>query len=146
MADAESLLNLQQDESAAAAFLAENGGRLDRDEQDPSIYWLTMRPLSAPEERYYPRLGWTVYPHAPASIRFADGVGGSLAVVSAWPVIPGYRAQSLDICKPMCAEGYATHPEWATGPDAWPTEGNPFLWVVQLLQYDLDNMYGGRAT
>lgn len=146
MADAETLLNLRQDEPAVAAFLAENGGRLDRDEVDASVYRLSMRPLSAPEERYYPRLQWMAYPYEAASIKFADRVGGSLGVVTAWPIIPGYRPQSFDICKPMCAEGYALHPEWRTGPDAWPTDGNPFLWVVELIQYDLDNQYGGRAS
>lgn len=145
MADAESLANLKADEPAVAAFLAENDGRLERDVDDPSIYWLTMRPLSAPEEWYHPRLAWAAYPYTPASIKFADGVRGSLTVTKSWPVIAGYRPSSFDICKPMCAEGYALHSEWQTGPDAWPTEGNPFLWVVQLLQYDLDNQYGGRS-
>ena len=146
MADAETLLNLQEDEPAVAAFLVENGGRLDRDKVDASIYWLTIRPLSAQKERYYPRLQWTAYPHEAPSIKFADGVGGSLVVITAWPIVSGYRPQSFDICKPMCAEGYALHAEWRTGPDAWPTDGNPFLWVVELLQYDLDNEYGGRAS
>jgi hypothetical protein len=144
MADAETLLNLKQDEPAVAAFLVDNGGRLDRDAANPSIYWLTMRPLSAPDERYHARLGWTVYPYAAPSVKFADSRGGRLDVATAWPIIPGYRPQTFDICKPMCSEGFLTHPEWVEGPEAWPTEGNPFLWVVGVLQYDLDNQYSGR--
>lgn len=145
MVDQETRLNLEADEPAVAAFLAENDGRLVRDADDPAIYWLTMRPQGAPAERYYLRLVWTAYPHAAPSIKFADSIGGSVSVTAAWPVIPGYRAGSFDICKPMSAEGYALHAEWRSGPDAWPTIGNPFLWVVGQLQYDIDNQYGGRS-
>ena len=115
-----------------------------RRQEDPSIYWLEMRPLSLPQERYYPRVAWRVYPHAAPSVLFADGLRGPLGVPRAWPRIPGYRAPN-DICKPFTAEGFAIHPDWSTGPDAWPTDGNPFLWVVETLQYDLDNDYSGRT-
>ncbi len=144
MADAETLLNLAAHEAAVAEFLAEHDGRLLRDQQDPSIYWLDIRPRTERHERYYPRLAWRAYPHAPASVLFAEGVGGPLGVLRTWPRILGYRAPN-DICKPFTAEGYAIHSEWTAGPDAWPTEGNPFLWVAELLQYDLDNGYSGRA-
>lgn len=144
MADAETLINLAEHEAAVAEFLAWNDGRLVRDEGDTSIYWLDMRPQSAPGERYYPRLVWRVYPQAAPSVLFADGIGGQLGVLRVWPKITGYRAPN-DICKPFTAEGYALHPDWATGPDAWPTDGNPFLWVVEILQYDLDHGYSGRA-
>ena len=144
MADVETLINLAEHEGAVAEFLAENGGRLVRDEDDPSVYWLDMRPRSAPAERYYPRIAWHAYPHAPPSVLFAEGIGGNLGVARSWPRIAGYRAPN-DICKPFTVEGFALHPEWKTGPDAWPTDGNPFQWVVQTLQYDLDNSYSGRA-
>ena len=101
-------------------------------------------PRSAPTERYHPRLAWRSYPDAAPSVLSADGVGGALGITSAWPQIPGCRAPN-DISKPFTAEGFALHPEWASGPDAWPTDGNPFLWVVETLQYDLDNAYAGRA-
>ena len=146
MADQESLLNLAADEVAVAAFLAGNGGHLTRDGKDAAVYWLRMRPAGAPPEVYYVRVAWSAYPHEAPSVKFADSVGGSLTVASAWPVIPGYRPASFDICKPMTAEGYALHAEWWTGPDAWPTTGNPFLWVAEMLQYDLDNHYGGRSS
>ena len=145
MADAETLLNLADDEAAVAAFLPEHDGRLFRDADEPAIYWLDLRPASTPDERFYVRLVWTRYPDDPASILFAEAIGGRLGVASAWPSAPGYRAPN-DICKPLSAEGYALHPEWQTGPDAWPTEGNPFLWLVAQLQYDLDNEYQGRAA
>jgi hypothetical protein len=146
MADQETLLNLAADEAAVAAFLVGSGGRLARDEADPATYWLTVRPASAPHETYYIKVTWTAYPHQAASVKFADAIGGSVTVPRAWPVIPGYRAASQDICKPMTAEGFALHTEWQSGPDAWPTEGNPFLWLAEMLQYDLDNSYTGRAA
>lgn len=146
MADHETLLNLADDEAAVAAFLVGSGGRLDRDAADPATFWLTTTPVSAPRETYYIRVTWSAYPHQPPSVKFADALGGSVTVTRAWPVIPGYRSASQDICKPLSAEGYALHSEWRSGPDAWPTTGNPFLWLVQALQHDLDNHYTGRAS
>jgi hypothetical protein len=144
MADAETLLNLAAHEPAVAEFLSANGGRLVRDEADASIYWLNMRPRSEPAERYVARVAWRVYPQAAPSVLFVDEIGGRLGVMRAWPKINGYRAPN-DICKPFTTEGYALHSEWRNGPDAWPTDGNPFLWVVETLQYDFDNGYSGRA-
>lgn len=146
MADLETRLNLEQDEPLVKLFLVDNGGRLARDEEDLAIYWLEMRPLSAQQDRYYVRLAWRSYPYEAPSIKFADAIGGAIDITRAWPSIPGYRPGSFDICKPMSAEGYELHAEWRTGADAWPTEGNPFLWVVGMLQFDLDNQYGGRAA
>jgi len=146
MSDQESLLNLAADEVAVAAFLASNDGYLIRDDKDAAVYWLRMRPAGAPSDVYYVRMAWYAYPHEAPSVKFADSIGGSSAVAGAWPVIPGYRSASFDICKPITAEGYALHAEWRTGPDAWPTSGNPFLWVTEILQYDMDNHYGGRSS
>jgi len=146
MADQETLLNLADDEVAVVAFLSGHDGHLAQDTGDPAVYWLTVRPCSVPPEIYYVRLAWTAYPHSPPSIKFADSPGGTLTVTRAWPLIPGYRATSFDICKPLSAEGYGLHPEWQRGPDAWPTTGNPFLWVVEMIQFDLDNSYTGRAS
>lgn len=146
MADQETLLNLAADEAAVVAFLAGHGGHLARDETDPATYWLTMGPASAPHESYFARLVWASYPYQAPSVKFADRVRGSVTVPGAWPVIPGYRAASFDICKPMTAEGYSLHREWQQGPDAWPVTGNPFLWVAEMLQFDLDHDYHGRAA
>ena len=41
-------------------------------------------------------------------------------------------------------EGFAVHPEWVGGPQSWRSTGNPFLYVVQTLQFDLNNRYQGR--
>ncbi len=146
MVDAETKLNLEEDEVAVRNFLEEHGGRLERDPGGPGVYWATLRPRSMPEEEYYAWLAWSGYPHAPPSVKFANRVGGRLDVTSAWPVAPGFRPTAFDICKPLTAEGFALHPEWRAGPEAWPTTGNPFLWVVQTLQHDLDTGYGGRST
>jgi hypothetical protein len=144
--DLESRLNLEADEAAAAAFLVERGGALARDLEDDGVCWLALHPRRDPEETYYARLAWTAYPHQAPSVKFADCVGGSLTSTSAWPVVPGYRPTSFDICKPFTAEGFALHPDWQAGPTAWPTTGNPLLWVVETLQEDLDTSYGGRAA
>jgi hypothetical protein len=52
----------------------------------------------------------------------------------------------IDICKPMTREGYALHQEWTQGSTGWVSDGNPFLWVVQTMQFHMDNEYQGRAT
>ncbi len=71
---------------------------------------------------------------------FAEAVGGAVGSARAWPSIPGYQPPSR-ICKPFTAEGFAAHAEWV-----WPTTGNGFLWVVTVLQDDLDTKYAGRAA
>jgi hypothetical protein len=145
MLDLETRLNLESDVTEVHRLLKEHGGDLASDEQ-PGLYWLTVRPARSPADEYYVRVLWTAYPHEPPSIKFADAVGGSLAATNAWPVIPGYRPSSADICKPFTAEGFALHPEWMQGPEAWTITGNRFLWVVCVLQDDLDNSYSGRSA
>ena len=61
-------------------------------------------------------------------------------------MMPGYRPGSFDICEPICREGFNTHPEWRQGSTAWPTDGNPFLWVVQTMQFQFDNDYQARSA
>jgi len=147
--DAESALNLDTDEVAVAEFLAEHGGELARDDRrdggNRGVYWLTFRPRSAPTERYVARVEWFAYPYEAPSIKFADGIRGSLTTTRSWPVMPGYRPGSFDICRPMTREGFAVHPEWKRGSTAWPTDGNPFLWVAEMMQFHFDNDYQGRA-
>lgn len=148
--DLTSSFMLEQDEPEAERFLAEHGGRVVRDDRvgqdgDRSTYWLILRPTSQPAEAYTARLVWEEYPGAPPSIKFADGIRGSLSVTRAWPQITGYRPSSFDICRPMCQEGYALHTEWRQGSTAWVSDGNPFLWVVTTMQFHLDNDYQGRS-
>jgi hypothetical protein len=145
MVDTETGLVLERDEPAVREFVTENGGTLKADAGELGVYWLTLRPRQHPDERYYVRVAWSVYPGAPPSVKFATGVGGALNVTASWPNVPGYRPGNLDICAPFTAEGFATHPEWRTNSERWPTNGNPFLWVAQTLQNDLDNRYGGRS-
>lgn len=148
--DFESSLNLDHDEVDVTSFLAGCAGGIERDDRivvgagDAAVYWATMRPRAYPAERYHVRIEWFSYPYAAPSIKFATAVHGSLTEPQAWPVVAGYRAQNFDICRPLCREGFTTHPEWAEGSTAWPTVGNPFLWVVQTIQYHLDNEYQGR--
>ena len=108
------------------------------------MYWVTMRPRTHASETYVVRVEWFGYPYAPPSIKFAAAVRGGVCEPRAWPVIPGYRPESLDICRPMCREGFALHPEWTQGSTAWPTSGNPFLWLIETIQFHLDNEYQGR--
>lgn len=148
--DNESALNLEADEVAVAAFLADNRGGLVRDDRldvggDRSVYWMTLRPKVVPTETYVARVQWFSYPYEPPSIKFADSLRGALNLTKAWPKMTGYRAGSFDICRPMCREGYAVHPEWKRGSTAWPTEGNPFLWVAEMMQFHFDNDYQARA-
>lgn len=149
--DVESALNLDADEVAIEAFLAENGGQLVRDDHlegggDRAVYWATMRPRSVPSERFVARLEWFSYPYQEPSIKFATTIRGFLNVKSAWPRMSGYRPSSFDVCRPMSKEGFNVHPEWRRGSTAWPTEGNPFLWVVQTMQFHFDNDYQARAA
>jgi hypothetical protein len=144
--DRESELTLVSDAAAAAAFLAERGGQLHApDRSDTGIWWAELHPASEPAETYYARFRWSVYPDAPPSIKFATSLGGATTDPAAWPVTPGYRPTVLDMCKPISAEGFAVHPDWARTSHAWRTEGNPFLAVVREIQRDLNSPhYQGR--
>lgn len=143
--DIESQLRLDEDVEAVALYLEENGGRLDPDPAgEAGVWWATMRPRTIPEEQYYVRIGWLRYPDAPPSVKFGTAVGGSLGVTAAWPVVPSYRPGNFDICAPFTKEGFESHPEWAAQ-FPWPTTGNPFLWVVDIVQGHLDRSYQGRS-
>ena len=142
--DLESRLNLQADAAAVAVMLKQHGGRLVADDADPGLHWLQMHPRSAPSEIYVARVRWMRYPDAPPSVKFATEVGGRIDVQAAWPNVPGYRPNALDICMPFTAEGFAVHQEWAQTKDAWTGTGNPFLWVAETLLRDLNYRYQGR--
>ena len=144
--DRESELSLAADAVAAAAFLSERGGTLhEPHDAEPGSWWAQLRPASTPGETYYVRLVWTVYPGGPPSIKFALSRGGPITDPTAWPVAPGYRPTCLDVCKPISAEGFALHPDWARTTQAWRGEGNPVLAVVREIQRDLNSAgYQGR--
>jgi hypothetical protein len=143
--DLESQANLEEDESAVIGFVAEHGGRCSRDGSVPGVYWLELRPRSQPAERYHVRVAWASYPHHAPSVKFATEIGGDTTSTRAWPLIPGYSPGNF-ICKPFTAEGYAAHStDWPSA-HPWVTAGNPFLYVVETLQADLDLHYQGRAA
>jgi hypothetical protein len=137
-------LSLEDDLPAVRQLVADHGAELGAGDE-PGVFWLTMHPTTAPHETFHARIAWTSYPDAPPSIKFADAIDGRLDVTSAWPIIPGYRPASYDICQPFTAEAYLVHPEWATGPEAWPSDGNPFEWVVGRLLHDMCDRYQGRS-
>lgn len=153
--DLESELRVVEDAVEVAAFLTAYGGTLtagwtpgatEPDPADePGVYWVTMRPKSAPGERYIARVAWSRYPGAPPSIKYATGVRGHLDISSAWPNVPGARPGNFDFCSEFTAEGYQTHPEWEVQ-RPWATTGSPFMWIAQILQGQLDRSYGGRAA
>ncbi|GLZ32029.1 hypothetical protein Lesp02_42170 [Lentzea sp. NBRC 105346] len=127
-------------------FLASTSGRLvHRPEDEDGAYWIMMQARGQSGEPFIARLVWTVYPLRPPSLLFADSVGGATNRPASWPSAAGYRAPN-DVCKPFTAEGQALHPEWATGPHAWRASGNPFLYVVETVQGDIDRANGQRAA
>jgi hypothetical protein len=142
--DVESELALANDEPAVTTYLGSCGGSVTTDAIDDATRWLTVRPRTALHEAFYVRLLWYSYPYAAPSVLFATNVGGELGATRAWPLITGYRPPN-DICMPFTAEGFKLHEEWTRGPTAWDASGNPYLRVVEQIQNDLDNRYGGRA-
>lgn len=137
---------LDEDLVDVEALVAASEAVLHRDDHDRAQFWLQLRPAAAPHEVFVARIAWSRYPDAPPSVKFATAVAGRLDVTSAWPIIPGYRAGSFDICQPFTAEGFQVHPEWVRCPqNHWPTNGNPFLWVVDTLLSDMAGRYQGRS-
>jgi hypothetical protein len=105
----------------------------------------TMSPVSGTTEQFQARLLWAKYPDDPPSLKFRDPLTGRIDLPQAWPIIRGFRPQSLDACVNWCSEGFALHPEWRT--DArfrWNPNGNSLLWVLRRLQEELDDHYQGR--
>lgn len=143
--DLESRLRLEQHTPVVEDHLTKTGGGLHHPDQDaPGLFWVVIQPRNAKAAPFIARLAWTVYPSRPPSLTFASTVGADNGGQAAWPAAGGYRAPN-DVCKPFTAEGQVLHPEWATGPHAWRDAGNPFLYVVQIIQGDIDRVDGRRA-
>ena len=105
----------------------------------------TMHSVKVPSELFQARLLWTKYPDLPPSLRFRDPSTGRLDLLQAWPIIRGFRPQSLDACVNYCAEGFVLHPEWVQDPRfRWDPSNNPLLRVLRTLQEELDEQYQGR--
>lgn len=153
--DYESQLRLERDAAVVCETLEAAGGQLsyqvaDPDDPDaavdpPGLYWAVIQPAEPDTSPFIARVHWTVYPDRPPSVLFATEVGGPTGVTTAWPAATGYRAPA-DICKPFTAEGQSLHSEWATHAHAWSSEGNPFLYVIENLQDDINRVRGARAS
>jgi hypothetical protein len=144
--DLESRLRLERDVPAVRAFLEPlRGNVLHREHDDDGLYWISFQPREPTAQAFIARVAWTSYPDHPPSLRFASEVGGPTNQPAAWPAAQGYRAPQ-DVCKPFTAEGQALHADWAHGPNRWRTEGNPFLYLVETVQADIDRACGGRAA
>jgi hypothetical protein len=105
----------------------------------------TMAPANAAGERFQARLLWNKYPDEAPSLKFRDPATGRLDLPQAWPLVRGFRPQSLDACVNWSAEGLGLHPEWKIDPRwRWNSNGNPLLWVLRQLQEELDQHYQGR--
>ena len=153
--DYESQLRLERDAAVVRATLEAAGGQLvhrvaDPDDPDAPIddptglYWAVIQPTEPDTKPFIARVLWTVYPDQPPSLLFATEIGGPTNLPSAWPAATGYRAPS-DICKPFTAEGQGLHSEWAAGAQAWRSDGNPFLYVIENVQDDINRVRGARA-
>lgn len=104
-----------------------------------------MHSVKAPSELFQARLLWTKYPDLPPSLKFRDPATSRLDLPQAWPIVPGFRPQSLDACVNYCAEGFALHAEWQQDPRfRWDPSNNPLLRVLRTLQEELDEHYQGR--
>lgn len=153
--DFESQLRLERDATVVRATLEAAGGQLvhrvaDADAPNapvdpPGLYWAVIQATELDTEPFIARVLWSVYPDRAPSLLFAIAVGGPTNVISAWPAAPGYRAPN-DICKPFTAEGQGLHREWATGPQAWRSDGNPFLYVIENVTDDINRVRGARTT
>jgi hypothetical protein len=66
--------------------------------------FVTMSPASAATERFQARLLWGKYPDEPPSLKFRDPVTGRLDLPQAWPIVRGFRPQTLDACVNWCLE------------------------------------------
>jgi hypothetical protein len=106
---------------------------------------VSLSSAAVPAEAFEARLLWNRYPDEAPSLKFRDRGTGRLDMPQAWPLIRGFRPQSLDACVNWCKEGLAIHPEWRADPRfAWDKSHNPLLRVLRTLQDEFDNFYLGR--
>jgi hypothetical protein len=143
MADELSILNFQDDYDEVSGI--DDAARWKLEMPGPLGVLVTMSPKSDPKESFQARLLWSKYPDDAPSLKFRDPATGRLDLPQAWPVVPGFRPQSLDACVNYCAEGLNLHPEWRNDPKfRWNPNGNPLMWMLHRLQEELDDNYSGR--
>jgi hypothetical protein len=143
MSDELSKLNLKDD--FEEALKVPDGTRWKLEMTGDLEVVATMYSAKAPSEVFQARLLWAKYPDLPPSLKFRDPATGRIDLPQAWPVVRGFRPQSLDACVNYCAEGFALHPEWQKDPRfRWDPSNNPLLRVLRTLQDELDDHYQGR--
>jgi hypothetical protein len=143
MSDELSALNFQQD--LAGASLAEDAKRWKIETAGPLEVYVSLASIKDPANVFQARLCWKAYPGEPPSLKFRDPKTGSLTSPSAWPLVRGFRPQTLDACVSWCAEGHALHPEWRNDPKyRWVGDGNALLGTIRRLQSELDFHYSGK--
>jgi len=145
MSDELSALNLRDD--FAEVLTTEDFKRWVLELAAPLEVWAKMSPATKSEEIFQARLLWPRYPDDPPSLKFRDPATGRLDLPKAWPLVPGFRPNSLDACVSYCSEGFALHPEWRNDPRyRWDSRGNPLLKVLRILQQELDERFSGRYS
>jgi hypothetical protein len=118
---------------------------LERDKEVPLGLFVTLYPISQPDDRYRARIRWNDYFGA-FSLKFVNLKTGSVTDPTAWPQCFGFRPTSFDACLPWTAEGQALHPEWRTsGNQSFPTVEVPVQYALLRLQLSLDSTYQGRG-
>ena len=104
-----------------------------------------MSPRGKPGEVYWAFLRWQSYPGSLPSLKFRNLTTGNEADPEAWPMLPGFRPNSLDTCVHWTAEGHSLHPEWSKGSATKHNpSGNVLFRALCFLQDDLDFSYQGR--
>lgn len=143
MSDEFSRLNLRDDFEEAAGVPDASRWKLELAAELEVL--ATMSAATAQDEYFQARLLWKKYPDEAPSLKFRDPTTGRLDLPQAWPLVRGFRPQSLDACVNWCAEGFGLHPEWQTDLRwRWNSSGNPLLWVLRQLQEEFDQYYQGR--
>ncbi len=138
-----SALNLGED--FVKAIACEDASRWRLEKINPLEVVVNLSPAKDPNEIFQARLLWSSYPGEPPSLKFRDPSTGRLDMPTAWPVVHGFRPNTLDACVSWCAEGFALHPEWRNDPKfRWDSRRNVLLKVVRILQAELDAFYQGR--
>jgi hypothetical protein len=143
MSDELSELNLKEDYEKVLS--CQDCSRWKLEKVGPLEVLASMFPIDHPEEVFQARLLWRIYPDEAPSLKFRDPASGRLNMPSAWPVVRGFRPNSLDACVSFCVEGLNLHPEWRNDQRyRWDPRGNVLLKVLRILQDELDNQYKGR--
>ncbi len=141
------LSGLNMDGDFKEALAVEDARRWKLDRSGPLEVWCAMSPLRVPEEQFQARFFWAEYPGEPPSLKFRDPATGRLDLPGAWPRVRGFRPTSLAACVNWTLEGFNLHPEWRNDPRyRWDSRGNRLLWVLQVLQSELDEYFEGRYT